>query len=135
MAITGGCLCGKAPYEIAAEAPLRTRQCWRRLCQYLSASGGTINAIFPKEALRVTGETRIFSSIADSGAVLRRSFCPSCGAQLFSEAEPRPHLIVVRVGSLDDPEIAKPSAIIWTKSAPSWACFDPTLPQTEGQPV
>jgi hypothetical protein len=135
MAITGGCLCGKVRYEIAADAPLRTRQCWCRLCQYLSAGGGTINAIFPKAALRVTGETRIFTSIADSGAVLHRSFCPSCGVQLFSEAEPRPHLIVVRVGSLDDPEIGKPSAIIWTKAAPSWACFDPTLPQTEGQPA
>ena len=135
MTITGGCLCGKVRYEIMADAPLRARQCWCRLCQYLSAGGGTINATFPKEAFRVTGETKVFTSIADSGAVVHRRFCPSCGTQLFSEAESRPHLIVVRVGSLDDRELGKPGQIIWTEMAPSWACFDPTLPQTEGQPA
>jgi hypothetical protein len=135
MPISGGCLCGKVRYQIAAEAPLRARVCWCRVCQYMSAGGGTVNAIFPKEAIRVTGETAVYSSVADSGAVLHRRFCASCGVHLFSEAEPRPHLVVVRVGSLDNPEIGKPSAIIWTRSAPNWACYDPTLPQSEGQPT
>ncbi len=130
MPITGGCLCGKVRYEIAAEAPNAVRQCWCRLCQYLSAGGGTINAIFNKDAFRVTGETRVFTSVADSGSVMHRSFCPSCGTPLFSEAEPRPQAIIVRAGTLDDPNLAKPAAIIWTKAAPNWACFDPTLPQS-----
>jgi hypothetical protein len=34
---------------------------------------------------------------------------------------------------LDDREIARPSATIWTRSAPSWACIDGDLPQFEGQ--
>ncbi len=130
MPITGGCLCGKVRYEIAAEAPNAVRQCWCRLCQYLSAGGGTINAIFNKDAFRVTGETRVFTSVADSGSVMHRSFCPSCGTPLFSEAEPRPQAIIVRAGTLDDPNLAKPAEIIWTKAAPNWACFDPTLPQS-----
>jgi len=25
-------------------------------------------------------------------------------------------------------------ATIWTRQAPSWACFDPDLPEIEGQP-
>lgn len=52
---------------------------------------------------------------------------------MFSEAEPRPQQIVVRVGALDDPGQARPAGIIWTKSAPAWAAFDPDLPQAEGQ--
>ena len=28
-----------------------------------------------------------------------------------------------------------PQGTIWTKSAPRWACHDPNLPQTEGQPT
>jgi hypothetical protein len=39
----------------------------------------------------------------------------------------------VRAGALDDPGFAKPAAVIWTKSAPTWACFDPSLQQVEGQ--
>ena len=41
--------------------------------------------------------------------------------------------IIVRVGTLDDPEIGKPVGTIWTKSAPSWACIDAGLPRGEGQ--
>ena len=135
MPIAGGCLCRKVRYEIAADKALGVRQCWCRVCQYLSAGGGTVNAIFRKEAITVTGETAVFTSLADSGSVMHRTFCPACGAPLFSEAEPRPHQIIVRVGTLDDPELGKPGGVIWTRSAPTWACFDPTLPQTEGQPA
>ena len=134
MAITGGCLCGKVRFTIRADKPLGARQCWCRVCQYIGAGTGTANAFFPKEAIAVTGETTDYVSIADSGATIHRRFCPACGTPLFSEAEPRPHLIAVRVGALDDPELGKPTAIIWTKSAPKWACFDPALPQSEGQP-
>ncbi len=135
MPITGGCLCGKVRYEIAAEAPNLVRQCWCRVCQYLSAGGATINVLFNKDAFRVSGETKVFTSVADSGATMHRSFCPSCGTPLFSEAEPRPQAIIVRAGTLDDPNLARPAVIIWTKSAPQWACFDPALPQSsDGQP-
>jgi hypothetical protein len=33
----------------------------------------------------------------------------------------------------DDPELGKPQITIWTSSAPSWASFDPGLPQEERQ--
>jgi len=135
MPITGGCLCGKVRYQIAAERPLGVRQCWCRLCQYLSAGGGTVNAVFRKDAFTATGETAVYTSVADSGATMHRRFCPACGTPLFSEAEPRPNVIIVRVGTLDDPELGKPEAAIWTRSAPKWACFDPALPWTEGQPA
>jgi hypothetical protein len=133
MPIKGGCLCGQLRYEIAAEAPEATRACWCRVCQYLGAGSGTINAIFVKAALTATGERAIYESVADSGARMRRTFCPKCGTPVFSEAEPRPQAIIVRVGTLDDPEIGKPVGTIWTKSAPSWACIDAGLPMGEGQ--
>jgi hypothetical protein len=57
-----------------------------------------------------------------------------CGTHLFSEAESRPHLIFVRAGTLDDPELARPAATIWTAKAPSWACVNDALPSWEGQP-
>jgi len=51
-----------------------------------------------------------------------------------SAAESRPHLLFVRAGTLDDPEIAKPAMTIWTSAAPSWACIDARLPALAGQP-
>jgi len=133
MVIAGGCLCGAVRYEIAADAPVGVRQCWCRVCQYLGAGSGTVNAIFARDAVTVSGPLTDYVSRADSGSVMHRRFCAKCGTPIFSEAEPRPRQIIVRVGALDDPNMAKPGGIIWTKSAPSWACFDPTLPQADGQ--
>jgi len=93
-----------------------------------------VNVCFPTSAITIEGEMRDYPSVADSGNKMHRRFCPTCGTALFSEAESRPHLIFVRAGTLDDPEIAKPSATIWTSQAPTWACFDPKLPQVEKQP-
>ena len=116
MTIAGGCLCGKVRYEIAAEAPLRARQCWCRLCQYLSAGGGTINAIFPKEAFRVTRETAVFTSIADSGAVVHRRFCRAA-ARTFSA---RPSRARISSSSASARWITASSASPAKSSGPRW---------------
>ncbi|HXT06733.1 MAG TPA: GFA family protein [Roseiarcus sp.] len=131
MPIVGGCLCGQLRFEIAAEKPIAARVCWCRVCQYLGAGTGTGNALFEKRALKTTGELAVYTSVADSGATMHRSFCPKCGTPVFSEAEPRPDFIIVRAGTLDDIEIGKPIGTIWTRSAPSWACIDEDLPKGE----
>jgi hypothetical protein len=131
--IAGGCLCKSVRYQVTAE-PILTRVCWCRLCQYLGAGSATVNVCFPSAAISIAGKLSDYRSVADSGNVMHRKFCPSCGTALFSEAESRPHLVFVRAGTLDDPEIAKPSMTIWTSQAPTWACFDPDLPKVERQP-
>jgi len=133
MTITGGCLCKAVRYSISAE-PLVTRVCWCRVCQFIGAGSATVNSCFPSAALAVSGELRDYSLVADSGNVAHRRFCPLCGTHMFSASEARPHLVFVRVGTLDDPEIAHPAMTIWTSSAPSWACLDERLPRVERQP-
>jgi hypothetical protein len=132
MEITGGCLCKAVRYRINS-APIVTRVCWCRLCQYLGAGSATVNTCFANDAIAISGELRDFRSVADSGNVMHRRFCPTCGTHLFSEAEARPHLIFVRSGTLDDRELAKPATIIWWSQAPSWARAADKLPRLEGQ--
>ncbi|HUI62533.1 MAG TPA: GFA family protein [Steroidobacteraceae bacterium] len=115
-------------------APIVTRVCWCRLCQYLGAGSGTVNTCFPSNAMTIEGQLTDFSGTADSGNTMHRRFCPKCGTHLFSEAESRPHLIFVRAGTLDDPEVAKPAMTIWTSQAPSWACVNESLPKVATQP-
>ncbi len=131
--ITGGCLCGAVRW-LSSQPPLITRICWCRDCQYFAAGSGTVNACFRTENLAVTGEMQNYVSTADSGNRMHRRFCPACGTQLFSAAEARPQLVFVRVGSFDDPELARPAMTIWTDSAPSWACISSKLPTSQGQP-
>ncbi|WP_428378095.1 GFA family protein [Lichenicoccus sp.] len=128
--ITGGCLCGAVRFEIDS-APLATRACWCRDCQYLACGNAAMNLFFASASLKVSGPTTEFVSLADSGNEMRRRFCPACGTSLFSAATCRPDAVVVRAGALDDPAPARPASFIWTASAPDWGLTDPTVPHFE----
>lgn len=131
--IKGGCLCGAVRYTATAE-PITIRACWCRVCQYFATGNASLNLVFPREAVAVTGTTTDYASLADSGSHMHRHFCPTCGVQVYSLVDERPQLIILRTGTLDDPALAAPRGTIWTKSAPPWALIDPALPRFEGQP-
>lgn len=133
MAINGRCLCGAVRYR-ATEAPITTRVCWCRLCQYIGAGSGTVNAVFQRAVIHVTGSLSEYACQAESGNHMHRQFCGLCGTHLFAFAEERPTLLVVRVGTLDDRESVRPASTIWVTAAPSWSCIDSSLPQVPGQP-
>ena len=130
---TGGCLCGHVRYRLSAE-PVASRICWCRDCQHI-AGNGTVNAIFPSEAIHITGNTSAYVSTAESGNQITRRFCPQCGSHLFADSSGRAGFTVVRIGTLDDPSSVRPAMNIWSTSAPSWACLDTELQTAERQPA
>ncbi|HMW18556.1 MAG TPA: GFA family protein [Accumulibacter sp.] len=130
---TGGCLCGEVRFKLTTE-PLVSRICWCRNCQHIAANG-TANAIFPTATIEITGSPAAYSSTAESGNLVTRRFCSKCGCHLFADSSGRPGFTVVRLGTLDDPSSIRPTANIWTTSAPKWACMDGNLDQFEGQPA
>jgi hypothetical protein len=132
LPITGGCLCRAVRYTVTA-APLGARTCWCRLCQYLGAGTATANVIFPADAVEIDGALTAYESVADSGSHLTRGFCPACGTPVTSHAAERPHLIVLRAGTLDDPGLIGPEVTIWADEAPAWACISETIPRYPAQ--
>ncbi|RYD99080.1 MAG: GFA family protein [Sphingomonadales bacterium] len=134
MTIHAGCLCGKVRIAIEGE-PLRTRTCWCRDCQYWAAGSGTTNALYRIEHIMISGDVSWYESIAESGNAMRRGFCPSCGTALFTGPAVDPKFLGVRAGAFDDPNVVRPTEVIWTASAPDWAVFDPALPHSPGQPA
>ena len=133
LPITGGCLCKAVRYSCAGQ-PLAARTCWCRLCQYIGAGNATVNICFKSADVTVMGALGDYAGVADSGNRMHRRFCKVCGVHLFSAAESRPHLLFIRVGTLDDPDIGAPQATIWASAAPAWACVNETIPKHEGQP-
>jgi hypothetical protein len=128
VAHTGQCLCGQVTFRIDAD-PVGARMCWCRDCQRIASGSATVNVLFPEEAVHYSGEIARFGMIADSGNTVERGFCPRCGAQMYSRTvTPAGMPMRVRAGTLDDPELMAPTALIWTSSAPSWAMLDPALP-------
>ena len=88
----------------------------------------------PEGAFRTTGEVRFYDAPADSGNMISRGFCPTCGSAVYSRNSGMPGLVFVRASSLDDPEVFQPELVVYTKRAPSWDRVDPKLPAFEGMP-
>jgi len=125
---TGQCFCGQIRFTIDAE-PIATRMCWCRDCQRVASGSAMVNVVFAEDIVTFTGEIATIERIADSGNTAERGFCSRCGTQIYSRMlAPKGNVLVIRAGTLDDPELMAPQAVIWTSSAPSWAVFDPELP-------
>jgi len=82
----------------------------------------------------VSGEPKAFHYVAQSGKGLDWSFCPDCGAGVFtSNLESFPGMVFVTIGSLDNPEGIAPMLEMFTKRRLDWA--KPLgLPQFENMP-
>ena len=130
----GGCACGQVKLELSGE-PLLVRQCWCRHCQHLSGGSATTNALFLTQDFASEGEISWSAHVADSGNTLNWGFCPQCGSQLLSWSSARPHMRVIRLGTLDQPHGLKPTQVIWTAQAPEWAVWDPGMEQCDGPPA
>lgn len=132
--LTGGCACGAVRYECNAD-PVLVVHCCCRDCQRTSGAQMSTNAVVPDGAFKVTaGETRTFETRGDSGGTVVRHFCPTCGSNLFSRPTALAGMVVVKVGTLDDPAGVVPGMTIFTRSAPPWAVLPQDLPAFPGMP-
>lgn len=116
---TGGCLCGKVRYAIAAE-PLMVGVCHCRNCQRQAGAPFSVVWGVPDAAFSQTGETREFTDHGDSGAVVHRLFCPDCGSPIRSRAAAMPGISFVKAGTLDRPDSHAPAFEVYCDRAWAW---------------
>jgi len=76
---TGGCLCGAVRF-VATGEPTRVGLCHCLDCRNHSGTPFFAAAIFPAEAVTITGETREYRN---------RHFCPTCGSSVFGRCGTR----------------------------------------------
>jgi hypothetical protein len=127
----GGCLCGAVRYRVVGP-PVAVSICHCSNCQRNSGSAFSLNAIFPKEALTVTGAPKSYIDSGDTGAGVERTFCGTCGTPIESRSimSSVAHA-VIKAGTFDDPSGFVPDSEIYCSSALPWvprgegrACFD-----------
>ena len=112
--VSGGCLCGAV--RIAAKGnPLRVGLCHCLDCRKHHGAPFFAAAIFPQDAVTVTGPT---SSYQD------RHFCPVCGGSPFSRWQDE---IAFHIGALDEPSQFQPTYELWTIRREDWLPKIPTL--------
>jgi adhesin HecA-like repeat protein len=133
--LTGSCLCGAIRYTISAPVH-ELRACHCTHCQKASGAGGSVNAVVPSDAFKITqGTPKRYAGKADSGRTLYRHFCGDCGSPIYSQRETNPGMVVVRAGGIDNAGDMKITAHIWTNSARPWSYMDPAATRHPGQPA
>ena len=116
---SGGCLCGAVRYSSDAE-PMMAGHCHCEDCRRTSGSGHSSHLVVPEESVRLTGEVKGYERASDSGNLVTRAFCPTCGAPIFSKNPAMPGMIFLRASSLDDLETFQPQMHVYATRAASW---------------
>lgn len=104
---TGGCLCGDVRV-VASGLPYRVGICHCLDCRKLHGALFHASAIFPRDAVTITGGTREYKG---------RHFCPRCGSTVFGRSGDETE---VNLGSLDAPDQLTPTYELWTVRRESW---------------
>lgn len=130
---TGGCMCGAVRYECGTD-PIAMGNCHCRDCQRATGSAFAAAVLVPVSAVKITGEVKYHEVIGDSGGIVRRGFCPNCGARLFGQSAASPGGISIMAGTLDDSSWFTPQADIYTAGAQPWDYMNPDLPKFPGLP-
>jgi hypothetical protein len=118
--VKGSCRCGKVTYSSSADAVF-VGVCHCKSCQKSTGSAYATVVAVPTPTLTVTGTTKRFDDVADSGQPTHREFCPECGSTVTQSVDVMPGLTMITAGTLDDPGSVKPSMQIFCDSAQPWA--------------
>lgn len=118
--LKGGCRCGAVTFRASAE-PVFVGLCHCRNCQKETGTAFSSVIGLPAPSLTVTGTTKQYDSVGDSGKATHRTFCPECGSTIAHWADIMEGVTMVNVGSLDDPALVKPVMQIYCDSALPWA--------------
>lgn len=116
----GGCVCGEVRYAVSGD-PKRVGICHCTDCRRTSGSAFTFYAIWPLSGFECEGATASHKG---------RSFCPTCGSQVFSLNETEAEIMA---GTLDDaPSDQIPQYELWTHRRESWLQALPWARQFRG---
>jgi hypothetical protein len=130
---TGQCLCGAVRITINAE-PVGMGQCHCKDCQRASGTGHSCVARFKKDDVSIVGQTNSYASMAESGNINTRYFCPKCGSRVFGENSARPGLLTIPVGCIDDNSWFIPNVIAYVKDRPPWDITSKDVPNFKRMP-
>lgn len=104
---SGGCLCGAVRVEATGQ-PYRVGLCHCLDCRKHHGALFYAAAIFPEQAVTITGETRAYRG---------RHFCPICGSSVFAQSNDE---VELHLGALDAPDQFVPGYEGWTIRRESW---------------
>ena len=128
----GGCGCGMVRYKLAAE-PLIVHACHCRDCQRLTGGAFALNLWIERKFVE-TDHARLRADRVTAGSGKPHDIfrCPDCGTAIYSKYHAAPgDTVLLRAGTLDQPETIKPDVHIFTRSKLPWLALPEGVPAFE----
>lgn len=123
----GSCLCGTVQYEVRGKIGAAI-YCHCSICRKANATAFATNAsVSAGDFVVVAGESTLKAFESSPG--VHRVFCSHCGSPIFSRRDAMPDVVRLRVGTLDTPMPAPPTAHYFVASKAAWYEIHDDLPQ------
>ena len=133
MKLEGRCYCGNVRY-VAEGEPMLQAQCHCRECQYITGGAPNTFIVMPAAGHKYTRGTPKAFTRSDLERAVTREFCPDCGTHLATKPPGRP-VVVVKVGTLDDPKQFTPQMAIFTVDKQPFHHVPEGIPAFERRPT
>jgi hypothetical protein len=130
ISFSGSCNCGALRFQ-ASGKPLFQGFCQCLDCRKAS-SGHSAAITMQKNDVTISGEFHTYEKIGDSGSIVCRNFCPTCGSLAFNTYPSAASTISLSAALLDNPEVFSPEVVLYSRSALQWDHIDPSLPRSDG---
>jgi len=128
----GGCGCRRIRYRLESR-PIFVHCCHCRWCQRETGASFALNAMMESDRVTNLGaEPEMIDTPSESGAGQKVARCPQCRVAVWSHyAGAGPVVKFVRVGTLDNPDLAPPHVHIFTASKQPWVVIPEGMPAFE----
>ena len=127
----GGCACGKTRYQVIKK-PMFVHCCHCHLCQQQTGSAFILHAFLEPENIKIISSNLTTHNMpAGSGQrhIVKR--CAHCATGIISHYGPKDTLSIIKVGTLDDPNLMPPDAHVFTKDKLDWVTLPKGIPSFE----
>jgi len=119
MKIDGGCHCGNITYTAQVD-PDKVGICHCTDCQILSGTAFRVSVPATKDNFQLSGNLKVYTKTAESGAKRAQAFCPECGTPIYATAATDPQVFNIRVGTVRQRGELRPKSQGWCRSARDW---------------
>jgi len=138
---TATCRCGQLTAACEGE-PVRISVCHCLECQKRAGSAFATQARWPVDDVTISGKSKIWERVADSGHKATYQFCPECGSTLAFVIEGWPGVVAIPVGAFADLQFPAPDFSVYEHRKHSWVKIqgdevehsaDPRIAYTQGE--
>jgi hypothetical protein len=113
------CTCGQLRADLTGE-PEFVVACHCEACQRRTGALFGAGAYCKREQVKLSGESKTYTRVADSGFKFTTYFCPTCGTTVYWESDRMQGLLGIAVGAFFDPNFPKPQRAVYDRSRHHW---------------